>query len=801
MSEHFSFDRHVDGDTKFSRGRWELKAGVKILWATENVKTVVDTESVYSVFSSRPINHRGDILNNAIITTKLTSPADDIVKLETYHNKSAYKHAKEPRFELTSQSSSLTSTDAAAYQIQSNRLQAQVKEKQFGINFTNEFGRLVTQLGPRSIGYVEDSRFEKPGLTGHKFNDYMTCQLQLAVGERLYGLGERYGPFVKNGQHVEMWNEDGGTSSDVTYKNVPFYLSSKGYGIFVDSTSNVNFELQSERTSRVNITVQGQGMRIYIIYGPDFKHILTKYASLTGFPALPPAWTFGLWLTTSFLTDYDYDTVSSFLQGMKDRDIPLNTFHFDCFWMKGFQWCDFKFDPVYFPDAKKMLSDLKSKFDIKICVWINSYIAQESDLFDEADTNGYFIKKTEDGASYQCDLWQGGMGIVDFTNPQACEWYKSKLAYLIDMGVDSFKTDFGERIPSRDVHYHDGSNPVGMHNFYTYLYNKCVFEVLEQKLGANQACLFARSTTAGGQKFPVHWGGDCESTFEAMAESLRGGLSLSLCGFGYWSHDIGGFEGSPDPAVYKRWCAFGLLSSHSRLHGSHSYRVPWNFDDEASVVLRKFTKLKLSLMPYIYGLAIEAHQHAIPVMRPMLLEFPEDKIAQTCDTQFMLGDALLVSPVFTENGEVSYYLPKGEWYSLIDGKIRHSEGKGEWIDEVHDFTSLPLLVRPNSVFVSADTRSDHAKPDYDYAKSFMVNIYEVCSHKTVDIPSVSGEVVAQVTVRATDTGYDITTSGTIGDFTIRVLGRQLKNSNFTDKLQNSIIDASGSSASIQFLSD
>ncbi|CAH6723963.1 putative alpha-xylosidase [[Candida] jaroonii] len=778
-SDHFSVDRHVDSDTIFTRGRWELKQGIKVRWATENVKSVVKENELYSVYSTKPINHRGDTLNNGIITTRLSGAGDDIVKLEAYHDKSAYNHAKEPRFEVNTTPATATveavtgtaatnEASATGYTVKSGNLSAKIDEKFFGMEFSGD--KPLTKLGFRSVGYVEDSRFPKPGLTGHTHQDYVTMQLHLSVGEKLYGLGERYGAFVKNGQHIEMWNEDGGTASNVTYKNVPFYMSNRGYGVFVDSTSNVSFDLQNECTNRVNIVVMGQGMRLYLIYGPTPKEILAKYASLTGLPALPPAWTFGLWLSTSFLTDYDYDTVSKFITGMKSRDIPLTVFHFDCFWMKGFQWCDFKFDPKYFPDAKKMLGDLKTNFGVKICVWINSYIGQESDLFDECDSQGYFIKKS-DGASYQCDLWQGGMGIIDFTNPEAYKWFQSKLAQLVDLGVDCFKTDFGERIPSRDVTYHDGTNPVGMHNYYTYLYNKCVFEVLQEKKGEDEACLFARSTTAGGQKFPVHWGGDCESTFEAMAESLRGGLSLSLCGFGFWSHDIGGFEGSPHPAVYKRWCAFGLLSSHSRLHGSHSYRVPWNFDDESSVVLQKFTKLKLSLMPYIFGAAVEASRSATPVMRPMVLEFPDDKIAQTCDGQFMLGDCLMVAPVFSAEGDVSFYLPKGKWYGLLDGKVRDSQGKGEWFDEVHDFKSLPLLVRPNSVFISSTT--DTSTPVYDYHKDYIVNIYAVEGTKSVDIPDTSGKIVATVTVTSTASGYSIDAPG---NFSVKVLGQDVKES-------------------------
>lgn len=800
--ETYAIDRYVDSDTKFSRGMWEAKQGVDISWATEAYKTVVGKDSIYSLAANRVINHRGDTLNSATLSTTLKSPAQGIIELETYHHLSKYENAKEPRFKLAANENVHASTTVVNDDLTSlnasGDLSAFVSKKKFGIDFKGHDKKLLTKFGFRSIGHVSDARFPKHGASANKASTYITTQLHLSVGEKLYGLGERFGPFLKGGQRVEMWNEDGGTSSEWTYKNIPFYISSRGYGVFVDSSSNVIFELQSERTTRVNITIPGEGARIYIIYGPDPKTILNRYASLTGFPALPPAWTFGLWLTTSFTTDYDIKTVSGFLQGMKDRNIPLRTFHFDCFWMKGFQWTDFEFDPEFFPDAKAMIAKLKKDFDIKICVWINSYIAQEAKTFKIADSKGYLIKNL-DGSSYQTDLWQAGMGIIDFTNPEACKWYQDELEKLIDLGVDTFKTDFGERIPCKDVKYFSGEDPVAMHNYYTLLYNKTVFEILEKKLGKNQACLFARSATTGGQQYPVHWGGDCESTFEAMAESLRGGLSLTLSGFGFWSHDIGGFEGAPDVAVYKRWVAFGLLSSHSRLHGSSSYRVPWNFDDEASVVLKKFTDLKLSLMAYIYAKAIEAHKTATPVMRAMLLEYPNDSIAQSVDTQFMLGESFLVAPVFNAEGDVSFYLPAGKWYGYLDGKIRET-AEGKYVDEVHNYKSLPLLVRPNSVFISSGPNTVNTKPDYSYNQEFMVNIYDVTETKKVQIPDINklGEFVAEVTVSKTALGYDVSVTGSVSSkFYVKVLGAKVANKGEKDEFANTVVTVSGKSTSIE----
>ncbi|KAK6202242.1 alpha-glucosidase II [Scheffersomyces amazonensis] len=803
--EHYSLDRHIDSDTRFSRGMWELKHGVKIKWATEVVKSEIqDGNSIYNVASTSKIYSRGDTLNVPTITIKLTSPSEGIIGFEAYHHISTYKNSKEPEIKLNKDSYSpkVVNDDDFSNLNAGDGAVAKLEKNPFSVEFLGE-DKLLTKLGRNSLGWVEDRRYLNVNSQAEKAVTYMTFQLHLSVGEKLFGLGERFGPFLKNGQRVQMWNEDGGTSSEWTYKNIPFYISSRGYGIYVDSVSNVIFELQSERTNRVNIAVPGEGVRFYIIKGPDPKTILNRFTQLTGRPSLPPAWTFGLWLTTSFTTNYDIDTVSSFLDGMKERDIPLSTFHFDCFWMKGFQWCDFEFDPEYFPNATKMLKQLKEKYNIKICVWINSYIGQESKLFKEADENHYLIRyksTVNGGGSYQTDLWQAGMGIVDFTNPNAVRWYQDKLASLIDIGVDCFKTDFGERIPVKDIEYYDGSDPIAMHNYYTLLYNKCVFEILEKKLGVHKACLFARSATVGGQKYPVHWGGDCESSFEAMADSLRGGLSLTLCGYGYWSHDIGGFEGQPLPSVYKRWCAFGLLSSHSRLHGSGSYRVPWNFDDESSVVLAKFTKLKLSLMPYIYRFAIDAHNSGIPVMRAFLLEFPSDPNAIVVDTEYMLGDSLLVAPVFNAEGDIEYYLPKGEWYGLLDGKVRSSTG--EWFNEIHDFKSLPLLVKSNSIIVTSGPNAKNDDPVYDWNNQFMINIFNVAEIET-KIPNSKGEFTTFIKSKDVDGTITVEVKGS-SNYYIKLLNKKDVTINGNAKLYqldefgNSIFEVKGSSTSFTY---
>jgi alpha-D-xyloside xylohydrolase len=324
-------------------------------------------------------------------------------------------------------------------------------------------------------------------------------------------------------------------------------------------------------------------------------------------------------------------------------------------------------------------------------------------------------------------MWQPGMALVDFTSPAARDWYAAKLEALLAQGVDCFKTDFGERVPL-DVVWSDGSDPERMHNYYTYLYNRTVFEVLRKHRGEQEAVVFARSATAGSQQFPVHWGGDCEATYESMAESLRGGLSLGLSGFGFWSHDIGGFEGTPTPALFKRWLAFGLLSSHSRLHGSRSYRVPWQFDEESVDVARHFTRLKLRLMPYLYETARTAHTEGLPVMRAMVLEFPDDPGCAHLERQYMLGPDLLVAPVFSDEGDVTYYVPEGTWTHLLTGETVTGP---RWVRERHGFLSAPLLVRPGAV-IPLGARDD--RPDYDHAAGVTLRAYGLRPGDEVTVP-------------------------------------------------------------------
>ena len=722
---------------KFSNGCWLMREGCGCFSPAEVYFSKIEKDAVTICAPTVKIRQRGDTLGGINLTIRVSAPWPEVLRIQTWHHMGLQERV--PQFDIASpQSGNLCAEDLDdRLVISSGSLRLEIVKENGAMMFFRGGERLTTS-GAKDLAYI------KTDWKGFAYDKgprdaYMRQQLSLGVNELIYGLGERFAAFVKNGQSVDIYNEDGGTSTEQSYKNVPFYLSNRGYGVFVNHPERVSFEVASEAVNKVGFSVEGEHLDYFLINGPTMKEVLMRYTDITGKPGLPAPWTFGLWLSTSFTTNYDEATVNSFVDGMLERGIPLKVFHFDCFWMKEFSWCDFLWDERVFPDPEGMLRRLKEK-GLKICVWINSYVGQESAVFREGAENGYFLKRPN-GDVWQWDMWQPGLALVDFTNPEACKWYASKLERLMDMGVDCFKTDFGERIPT-DCVYYDGSDPKKMHNYYSYLYNKVVYDVICCKKGQKEAILFARSATAGGQKFPVHWGGDCWSDYESMEQSLRGGLSLCSSGFGFWSHDIGGFESASTPDVYKRWAAFGLLSTHSRLHGSGSYRVPWAYDEESVDVVRFFTKLKASLMPYLYRNAIETSRTGVPMMRSMVLEFNGDRNCDYLATQYMLGDSLLVAPIFNDQSWAQYYLPAGVWTDFFTGEVKKG---GKWYEEHHGYCSIPLYVRENSI-VAVGAQDDSAV--YDYADGVQLRVYALQPGKTARTVVYNGENEAELTVTA-----------------------------------------------------
>lgn len=759
---------------KFADGFWLNQKGYDVNYASQAYEIQTGKNFINVLATTNYIQNRGMTLGGPVFDITYSCTQKDVIKVSINHYEGTLDNA--PKFELTEdQGFTPEIIDGSDYvELVAGNTKVHISKYAWNVQFYYKDKKL-TGGAWRATTIVNESQFKVSARMNSSQDDtfwsyprdnrssYLREQLTLSVGECIYGFGEKFTTFVKNGQNVETWNSDGGTCCDQSYKSIPFYISSRGYGVFVNSSDKVSYEIASDTVSKVSFTVPGEKLEYFVIGGENLEEVISNYTTLTGKPALPPAYTFGLWLTTSFTTKYDEETVTSFIDGMAEREIPLQVFHFDCFWMKEFEWCNFEWDTRQFPDPPAMLKRLKAK-GLEICVWINPYIAQRSKLFDEGKKNGYFIKNL-DGSVFQCDMWQPGMAIVDFTNPDACKWYADKLRKLCEMGVDCFKTDFGERIPT-NVKYFDGSDPIAMHNYYTYLYNKTVFNVLKEYYGENKACLFARSATVGGQKFPVHWGGDCSAEYTSMAETLRGGLSLCASGFGYFSHDMSGFEATATPDIYKRWAAFGLLSTHSRLHGNSSYRVPWLFDDESVDVLRFFTKLKGKLMPYIWAQANKTSTVGVPMMRAMVIDYADDPACLYLDRQYMFGDNLLVAPIFNDEGTAEFYVPAGVWTDIISGK--KYEG-GKYYNEKFDYFSLPCLAKPNSIIAYGAFEKNF---EYDYlnnaeiviyelenGRSASCTIYDTDSNKVLELTAVNNNGTVDVTFTKNASPFKITVSG------------------------------------------
>lgn len=751
---------------KFNNGCWLFKEGTACFSPHEVYYTKVTDTEVTLCAPTHPITHRGDTLGGINLNIRISSPMPDVLRIRADHHMGRLERT--PSFDLNLDTPQKLHVEDAedTIVITSGTLSLVITKNPWSMTYKSG-DRVLTESRGRDLALMKTAyKGDFYEVDGDLENTYMREQLGIGVGELLYGTGERFTPFVKNGQSVEIYNEDGGTSTEQAYKNIPFFLSNKGYGVLVNHPERVSMEFGTENVTKTSFCVKGGSLDYFFFNGPTMKDVLMRYTDLSGKPALPAPWTFGLWLSTSFTTNYDEETVMSFIDGMLNRGIPLRTFHFDCFWMKGFHWSDFVWDEKVFPDPAGMLSRIKAK-GLNICVWINPYIGQESVLFAEGTEKGYFVKRPN-GDVWQWDMWQPGMALVDFTNPAACKWYQDKLEALLDMGVDCFKTDFGERIPVNCV-YHDGSDPEKMHNFYTYLYNKTVFDLLERKRGKGEAVLFARSATVGGQRFPVHWGGDCWSDYVSMEESLRGGLSLLMSGFGFWAHDIGGFEHTSTADVYKRWVAFGLLSSHSRLHGSQSYRVPWLYDEEAVDVVRTFTRLKASLMPYLYKTSIDTSRSGVPTMRSMVLEYTEDRNCWYLDKQYMLGDNLLVAPIFNDQSIGSFYLPKGTWTDFFTGEV--TDG-GVWEEKTFDYLHLPLMVRENSIIAMGACND---RPDYDYADGVELRVYALTDGQECSTVVYDMKQQANLKISIVKTGNTITikAENTAGKpYTVRLVNVQ-----------------------------
>jgi alpha-D-xyloside xylohydrolase len=548
--------------------------------------------------------------------------------------------------------------------------------------------------------------------------DYRCQSFTRNRDEDFYGLGERFDDFNKRGRQIEIWNVDpANTMGALSYINVPFFISTRGYGMIVNTFTRSFFDLGSKTANALSITVDGDELDYFIVTALNPKAVLHRYFELTGMPACPPMWSFGLWLSSLG----EYTSAAAVLQAgaeVREKRFPVDVIHVDPPWLKGrtglvctYEWGD------AFQDTSAFVSELHGR-GLKLCLWISPYLPEGCQMFDEALDRGLLVKTDDDSVIINAGPmnWRSApFGYIDFTNPSAVAWFKGVLADLLRQGVDVFKPDLGELGPV-EARYHNGMSGVEGHNYYTLAYQRAVYEATHEVKGS-ETMIWCRSGFVGSHRYPVHWAGDVTCDYDNMAGQLRAILSASMSGFVFFSHDIGGFKGQPSPELFIRWFQFGMFSSHARIHGRQP-REPWDLGPQAEAICRRYARLRYSLLPYIQSAAERCCTRGEPMLKPLVLEYPTDPNVRNIDDEYLFCDDILVAPMFQDEGPRSIYLPHGRW---TEYESEQTYEGGVWIERHYTLHEFPLFVRANSIIVTTDP-AEHVEEGASWGR-LMIDVY------------------------------------------------------------------------------
>ncbi len=532
-----------------------------------------------------------------------------------------------------------------------------VTENPFQVKFCDPNGKLLTSTAHYNTFKDSDYATQLPLCYVRRASDYsrsFDAVLTLSPDEKLFGCGETFTQFNKRGQKVILWTDDAnGVNDESIYKPIPFYLSSRGYGVFMHTSSPITCDFGKYFNEAASLMIGDETLDLFVFLGNP-KEVLNEYTNLTGKASMPPLWSFGLWMSRiSYFSEKEGREVTTKL---RENKIPSDVLHFDTGWFQDDWRCDYTFSPERFDDPKKMIDDLL-KQGFHISLWQLPYFVPKNRLFNEIIEKGLYVKNNK-GTLPTEDA------VLDFSNPATVQWYQEKIGGLMKMGVGAIKVDFGEASPANGIFF-SGKTGFYEHNLYPLRYNKAVADITKEIKGEN--IIWARSAWAGSQRYPLHWGGDAAATNNGMAAELRGGLSFGVSGFSFWSHDIGGFVQPTPVDLYRRWLPFGMLSSHSRCHGMPP-KEPWAYGKEFNDYFRKVVEMKYKLMPYIYAQSKASTENGLPMLRALFIEYPGDAGAWTVDNEYLFGSDILVAPLFDNSGERDVYLPGGSWVDFQTGK-------------------------------------------------------------------------------------------------------------------------------------
>lgn len=559
----------------------------------------------------------------------------------------------------------------------------QINKNPWRVVLKDKTGRILSQTvtlrdaDSTQVKYTPFSFIKRGSDNARRINPVFT----LTADEMIFGCGESATGLNKVGQKVNLFVTDPqGPETDQMYKPIPFFMSNRGYGMFMHTSAPVTCDFGATYIGLNKMFMGDENLDLFVFFGEP-KDILDEYTDLVGKPGMPPLWSFGTWMSriTYFSEKEGYDVAAN----IRKNKYPCDVIHFDTGWFDVDWQCDYKFSENRFQNPQQMLKDLKSQ-GFHVCLWQLPYFTPKNRYFPELIKKDMYVKNGNGELPYE-DV------VLDFSNPETVNWYQNKLAGLLNIGVSAIKVDFGEAAPLNGI-YASGKSGWYEHNLYPVRYDMAVSEITKKL--HNENIMWARAAWAGSQRYPLHWGGDAATTNTGMLGTLRAGLSFGLSGFSFWSHDMGGFVKSTPEDLYCRWLPFGFLTSHTRAHGAPPTE-PWLYDSKrVQDVFRKSAEMKYRLMPYVYAQAKECTEKGLPMLRALFVEFPDDPGAWKVDDEYLFGSQILVAPLL-ESGITgrTVYLPEGKWIDYQTEKVY----EGGWHKIEAGSLPIIMLVRDGSV--------------------------------------------------------------------------------------------------------
>ena len=574
----------------------------------------------------------------------------------------------------------------------------QINKNPWRIVLKDKAGRILSQTAALSdadstqVKYTPFCFVKRGSDNARRINPVFT----LTADEMIFGCGESATGLNKAGQKVNLFVTDPqGPETDQMYKPIPFFMSNRGYGMFMHTSAPVTCDFGATYIGLNKMFMGDENLDLFVFFGEP-KDILDEYTDLVGKPGMPPLWSFGTWMSriTYFSEKEGYDVAAN----IRKNKYPCDVIHFDTGWFDVDWQCDYKFSENRFQNPQQMLKDLRSQ-GFHVCLWQLPYFTPKNRYFSELIEKDMYVKNGNGELPYE-DV------VLDFSNPETVKWYQDKLAGLLNIGVSAIKVDFGEAAPLNGI-YASGKSGWYEHNLYPVRYDMAVSEITKKL--HNENIMWARAAWAGSQRYPLHWGGDAATTNTGLLGTLRAGLSFGLSGFSFWSHDMGGFVKSTPEDLYFRWIPFGFLTSHTRAHGAPPTE-PWLYDSKrVQDVFRKSAEMKYRLMPYVYAQAKECTEKGLPMLRALFVEFPDDPGAWKVDDEYLFGSQILVAPLL-ESGMTgrTVYLPEGKWIDYQTEKVY----EGGWHRIEAGSLPIIMLVRDGSVLPHLKLAQSTAEMDW-----------------------------------------------------------------------------------------